>query len=76
MKAFAYVVGFLGVLAVLAGIVLLLTFPLMWAINYVFTASVLLALFGVSQITFWKTFVLSFATGVLFKGSYSSSSSK
>lgn len=67
-------VAVLLAIAVLAGIVLLFTFPVMWAINYVFTTSVLLALFGVPQITFWKTFVLSFVLGILFKGSSTSSS--
>ena len=74
MKALAYVIGFLAVLALIAGIVLLFTFPLMWAINYVFTSSVLLALFGISKLTFWKTFVLAFLLGSLFKGTSTSSS--
>ena len=74
MKAIAYIVGGLGVLALIVGLALLFAFPLMWAINYVFTSSVLLALFGVPQITFWKTVALSIVAGSLFKGSSSSSS--
>jgi hypothetical protein len=74
MKIAAYIIGVLGILAALVVIGLLLTYPLMWAINYVFTTSVLLAVFGVPQITFWKTFLLSFVTGWLFKGNSTSSS--
>lgn len=74
MKIIAYIVGGLGVLALIVGLALLFAFPLMWAINYVFASSVLLALFGVPQITFWKTVVLNIITGWLFKGASSSSS--
>lgn len=38
---------------------LLFTWPLMWCINYTFAPTLLLALFGVAKITYWKTFVLS-----------------
>ena len=62
MKTIAYI-------ALIIGLALLFAFPLMWAINYVFASSVLLALFGVPQITFWKTVVLSIITGSLFKSS-------
>ena len=67
-----YLAMFLGVLLVVALIVLVLTFPLMWAINWLFAPQVLLGLFGVAKLTFWKTFVLAFITGALFK-SYSTS---
>jgi hypothetical protein len=76
MKILAYIIGAIGVIALLVGLALLTAYPLMWAINYTFTSSVLLALFGVPQITFWKTVLLSIVTGWLFKGGSSSSSSK
>lgn len=41
----------------------LLTYPIVWAINYVFTPGVLIALFGVSYMTFWKTFVFDLPIG-------------
>jgi hypothetical protein len=69
MKLAALVLGFFGVFAVIFGLGLLFTFPLMWAINFVFTPAVIMALFGVSQITFWKTFVLAVTMGWLFKSS-------
>jgi hypothetical protein len=68
MKILAYFIGAVGVIALIAGIVLLFTFPIMWALNYVFTPAVLMALFGVSKLTFWKTFVLSWVIGTMFKG--------
>jgi hypothetical protein len=74
MKAIAYFVGALGIIALIVGLALLFAFPLMWLINYVFTSSVLLALFGVPQITFWKTVALSITTGWLFKGNSTSTS--
>ena len=73
MKIIAYIVGGLGVLALIVGLALLFAFPLMWAINYVFASSVLLALFGVPQITFWKTVVLNIITGWLFKSNTTTS---
>jgi hypothetical protein len=53
-------------LAMYIAIGLLITYPLMWAINYTFAPGALIALFGVSQLTFWKTFTLSVVTGWLF----------
>lgn len=73
MKTFAYLLGIVGAIVLIVGLALLFAFPLMWLINYVFTSSVLLTLFGVPQITFWKTVVLSIVTGWLFKSSTSSS---
>ena len=75
MKILAYFIAAIGVIALLVGLALLTAYPLMWAINYTFTTSVLLALFGVPQITFWKTFVFAWVTGTLFK-SVSTSTSK
>ena len=74
MKISAFLVAAIGLVAVIVGLSLLLALPIMWLINYTFTTSVLLALFGVPQITVWKTVALSIVTGSLFKGSSSSSS--
>jgi hypothetical protein len=48
---------------------ILFTYPLMWLLNYVFTSEVLLALFGIAKMTFWKTFALGILTGLLFRRS-------
>ena len=76
MKTIAYLIGALigalGIIALIVGLALLFAFPLMWLINYVFASSVLLALFGVPQITFWKTVALSIVMGWLVKSAPSS----
>ena len=65
--------GFITAIGVIAGIVLLFTFPIMWALNYVFTPAVLVALFGIPQMTFWKTFVFAWVISTLTKGVSTSS---
>jgi len=68
-------VAFLGVLALIIGRAMLFSFPLMWAINWLFAPAVLTALFGVSKLTFWRTVILSIITSWLFKGSSTSTKS-
>jgi hypothetical protein len=54
-KGAGYIGGFLlGV--VIVGLVV--GYPIMWMMNYVFPSTVLLAVFGVSGFTFWKAFWL------------------
>lgn len=74
MKIIAYIVGGLGVLALIVGLALLFAFPLMWLINYVFSTALLTFLFGAAKISFWKTVALSIVTGSLFKSASTSSS--
>jgi hypothetical protein len=59
---------FFGVLLVL-GLSLLFNYPIMWMMNYTFSSSFLLSVFGVSQLTFWKTMGLSVLCGQLIRGS-------
>ena len=73
MKILAGFIAAIGVIAVIAGIVLLFTFPIMWAMNFVFTPAVLMALFGISKMTFWKTFVFAWVVSTLTKGTSTSS---
>lgn len=63
-KIFTYVVAFFLVL----GLSLLLTWPLMLVINLVFSPAALYAVFGATQIGFWKTFGLTVVSTALFKG--------
>lgn len=58
---------FFFALLLAAGLGLAFAFPVMWALNYVFASSVLIALFGVAKIGFWKAYVLSLLTAMLFK---------
>jgi len=73
MKILAGFLAAIGVIALIAGIVLLFTFPIMWAMNYVFTPALLVALFGIPQMTFWKMFVFAWVVSTLTKGTSTSS---
>jgi hypothetical protein len=57
----------LGVIAMLLLVSLIVTFPLMLTINYVFASSFLVTVFGVAQLGFWKTFFALTVTSWLFK---------
>lgn len=58
---------FVGVL-VIAGLVAgIFALPVMWLLNYVFAPSVLLAVFGVAKIGFWKALGVSTLSALLFK---------
>lgn len=49
----------IGALALGLSVGLLLAYPLMLMINYLFTPAVLTTVFGASQISFWKAYFLS-----------------
>ena len=67
METFLKVVGaVVVVLAIVAAIALVMTFPTMWMMNYLFTPHVLLTIFGVSQMTFWKALWLNVLIGYFF----------
>jgi hypothetical protein len=63
------IVKSIAVLAVFVGIVLiiavLVAFPIMWLMNYVFAPSLMLAVFGVGKMTFWRALAFSVLTGFL-----------
>lgn len=50
-----------------------MAFPTMWIMNYLFTDSALVAVFGAPDIGFWKALWLNFFFGIAFKSSSSSS---
>lgn len=52
----------LGVIALIIGIALLLTFPVMWLWNWLMPI-----IFGLIKLTFWQSFGLSLLCGFLFK---------
>jgi len=61
------------ILAILIPVIsLLLGWPTMWLLNYLFNPSLLTAVFGISQITFWKAFWFNILIGLLFRSSTSS----
>lgn len=65
-KIVLLVFAFISYLTLAFAIGLLLAWPLMLILNYLFTSSVLFSLFGIAQLTFWKTYWLSVAAGLLF----------
>lgn len=73
MEAIGKVTLFILVVGALA---LLLAFPTMWLVNYVFTPSIITTLFGASYLEFWKALGLNLLCGILFKSSISNSSKK
>jgi hypothetical protein len=74
METFLKVVGVVvAILATVAVIALVMAFPTMWMMNYLLTPHVLLTVFGVSQITFWKALWLNVLIGFFFSAGKSSS---
>ena len=69
------IIGIVSVFFAALVIGLLGAWPVELAINYVFDPKVLIALFGVSQMTFWKTYWLCFVTSAVFKSTVSPSTS-
>jgi hypothetical protein len=59
----AGVVAVIGVLVLVFGLALLLAFPTMWAVNYLFSISLLTTIFGVAKLNFWRALVLNFVIG-------------
>jgi hypothetical protein len=50
-------------LAALLGLGMLMAYPTMWIVNYLFTAQLLTFVFGVAKIGFWQAFVLNMFFG-------------
>jgi hypothetical protein len=69
MKTLLAVIGF-AVLAVVVVVLLavLFAYPTMWAINYLFTPSLLLSVFGTPEIGLLQAAVLNFFFGLLGRG--------
>ena len=55
------------VILVFIGASLLMGYPVMWIVNYLFTPAALTSVFGIPALTFWKAFWLSFLCSTLFK---------
>lgn len=72
MKTF---VSFVGIAVILVALALLMAFPTLWLVNYLFAPSLLLSIFGVSQIGFWKALALNLFFGFFVKSSSTNSKS-
>lgn len=57
----------LGSIALIAGISLLMSFPIMWLWNWLMPV-----IFGLVKITFWQSFGINLLCGILFKNPSSS----
>ena len=67
------VLTIVGVLLVIVALSLVMAFPTMWVMNYLFTPSLLASVFGVSQLIFWKAFWFNAFCGFLIKSTCSHS---
>jgi hypothetical protein len=61
---------FIGVIGLIIGLALLLAFPTMWIVNYLFAPSALMAVFGVAKFGLIRALIFNIFTGLVFK-SYS-----
>ena len=67
------VVAVAAIIVLVAIVLVIIAWPLMLLINWLFAPSFLLAIFGVSHLSFWQTWALMFICSVLFGKSTSSS---
>ena len=73
METFAKVFGTIVLaLLVLTVFAVVIALPVMLIVNYLFTSTVLLAVFGIPALTFWKAFWLNWLCGILFKATNTS----
>lgn len=54
----------LGILALIPILGALFAFPTMWIVNYLFTPTLLMLIFGTIKIGFWKAWVLNIFIGL------------
>lgn len=75
-KILLVIVAVIGVIGLCLGLSMLLAWPTLWLMNYMFTSTALYTLFGVTKLTFWKAFWLNFLVGILFKSSNTTTKEK
>ena len=73
-KFIAFFAAAVGLIAIVVGLSFLSAWFVMLMVNYLFTSAVLLTVFGVAKIGFWRAFVLTLLTGMLFKATVNSKS--
>jgi hypothetical protein len=77
MEAFAKAFGlFVLLMVVITFAAFVIGLPVMWIVNYLFTQQILMAVFGVPQLTFWKAFWIANLTGLLFKSTTTNTNTK
>jgi hypothetical protein len=73
IAVFAFAI--VGVFALALGLGLLFAFPVMWLTNYLFAPALLLKVFGVARLTFWKAYWFSVFMSWMVKSSPTSAKS-
>jgi hypothetical protein len=72
------VIKAVGTAVLLFGLIVLLSllfaYPTLLVVNYLFTSSLLLKIFGIPALTFWKAFWLNYLCANLLKSTTTSSS--
>ena len=77
MENFAKAFGAVVLLLVIVSFgALVIGLPVMWIVNYLFTQQVLMAVFGIPQLTFWKAFWIANLTGLLFQSTTTNTNTK
>lgn len=75
METVVKVVGAIVLVVVIVFVLaLIMAFPVMWLMNYLFAPSFLTMVFGISQMTLWKAFWFNFFMGLAIRSSCSHSS--
>ena len=74
LKLVTALVAFVGFLSLLFIIAVIFSYPMMWIVNYLFTASLLTAVFGISKLTVLKALVLNLFFGLVVSRSSKSDS--
>jgi hypothetical protein len=65
--------GIVLIILAIAGVSIVMAYPVKWLVNYLFTPGVLMAVFGVTKFSIWRALWLSVLCGLLFKSTVSSS---
>ena len=74
MEQFAKGLGVIVIfLIVITLIAFLIALPTLFIVNYLFTSAILMAVFGIPALTFWKAFWLNVLCGILFKSTQTNS---
>lgn len=66
-KFIAFSVVILGVIVGVLLLAALLAYPTMWLVNYLIAPNILLLLFGVAKLNFWKALALNTFVGVFIR---------
>jgi hypothetical protein len=75
-KVIVALLALLGFLVLLVGFGFLFAYPTMWLVNYLFTNSLLLSVFGIAKLTVFKAWALNILCGSLVRSRSAGTSAK